>query len=556
FERRGGLELEGIALAGEPLATDRERLLRDAGEVLEAGLPRLVARQEASAQRVSGPRGSSPGRAAILPIRTERRELVLVLVRTRPGGALSEQDVERLAVFASLASASLERARDAEALRRAAARDAATIEAIRDGVLTLDADGGIRAMNEAAARLLRLERRDALGRQLGRLAGLAPLAAALGETGALDNEVVTLPHSELLVRSRSYEGGLVATFQERSSAQRLAQKLMGSDARFTFDDLIGRAPSFIERLDDARRAATSDVPILITGESGTGKELLAQAIHNASTRASAPFVGINVAAIPRELLESELFGYERGAFTGARVGGHAGKFELAEAGTLLLDEIGEMSYEMQAKLLRVLQERIVLRLGGSRSIHVKARIIATTHRDLEEAVRDGSFRLDLYYRLRVVHLRLPSLRERREDIPRLIDHYLARYAERTGRPEIRVSPAVMRQLEDYDWPGNIRELANLIEGEASLLPASETELNRRPRAMERARRPSSAVPVPAEAPWSPGTGPDVLPLAEVERRIFQHALDRYRGNVAKAARALGVARGTFYNKMRRYELGE
>lgn len=559
FERDAGGSLEVLARHGQGFTQER-RLARDVHDVLETGIPRLLSRQEGDSNRPPTATGDAPRtaprtahRVALVPIHTERQDLVLVVQRR--SGALTEQDLERLTVFGSLAAASLVRARGAGALRAAASRSTATLEAIRDGVVSLGRDGVVRGVNQAAARMFGLARDVVVGQVLRDVEGLLQLSECMLSGADVENDVVSLPNMEVLVRTRSHEGGTVATLQERRSAQRLAQKLVGSGARFTFDDLVGDAKSFVASLDDARRAASSDVSILVTGESGTGKEMLAQAIHNGSTRASAPFVGINVAAIPRELLESELFGYERGAFTGARAGGLAGKFELAEAGTLLLDEIGEMSYEMQAKLLRVLQERTVQRLGGTREIAIRARVIATTHRNLEQAVKDGTFRLDLFYRLRVVHLRLPPLRERREDIPSLIEHHLARFGERVGRPPVDVSAAVLERLIAYDWPGNVRELANLVDGEASLLPLDKTRLSRIPRALERAEQgSSSSVTTSASGGLVPGPADEVLPLAEIERRTFQHALERHDGNIAKAAKALGVARGTFYNKIRRYGL--
>jgi transcriptional regulator with PAS, ATPase and Fis domain len=329
---------------------------------------------------------------------------------------------------------------------------------------------------------------------------------------------------------------------------------VSSQARFTFEDLHGGDPAFLACLADARLAARSDASILITGESGTGKEMLAQAIHRASRRSALPFVGINVAAFPRELLESELFGYERGAFTGALARGHAGKFELAEGGMLLLDEIGDMPLETQVKLLRVLQERIFQRLGGSRDIQLQARVVASTHRDLEQAVEEGRFRLDLFHRLRVVHLRLPALRERRGDIPRLVEHHLRRSASCHHRGPLQVAPRVMAALEAYDWPGNVRELANLIEGAVSLLPDDQDVITRVPPPIERALQrqgPQRRSAAPCEIVL-----PDnrVVSIREVERQAFAHALRHCGGNVAKAAKALGVAKGTFYSKIRLYGL--
>jgi len=484
-----------------------------------------------------------------VPLGQPGRNLVL-FVWAAPGTTLTERDLEQLTVYASLARTSLARGRSKAAVHEAAARDAATLAALSDGVLVLDKKGVVRSLNQTAADVLGVKCEHAVGRRLREIPGLAPLALALaGDPPASLAEVVRIPNAELVIRAQAYAGGIVATLGSVSSARRFAGKPAQSDARYTFDDLIGNDPAFLEALELARRVARSDLPVLITGESGTGKEMFAQAIHNGSPGTAPAFVGINVAAIPRDLLESELFGYEGGAFTGARSTGHAGKFEVAGRGTLLLDEIGDMPMEMQARLLRVLQERVVQRLGSARNIPLYARVIATSHRDLQEAVSAGTFRLDLFHRLRVVHLRLPPLRQRRGDVPPLVRHYLRRYADRMQRAPIEVAPEVMVQLERYEWPGNVRELANLIEGEASLLPLDQNLIRRLPASIEPGR--SAAVRPGLVQAASPA---EILPMEEVERRAYEQALLRYGGNVARAAGALGVSKGTFYNKIKRYRL--
>jgi transcriptional regulator with PAS, ATPase and Fis domain len=285
------------------------------------------------------------------------------------------------------------------------------------------------------------------------------------------------------------------------------------------------------------------VAILISGETGTGKEILAQAIHNASARAHEPFVGVNVSAIPRELLESELFGYEAGAFTGASIQGHAGKFELAENGTLLLDEIGEMPLEMQAKLLRVLQEKVVQRLGGSRAKAFNARVIASTNRDLEVEVAAGRFRLDLLHRLRVVQVQLPPLRERGGDIRLLIDQQLLLHGKNLDRA-IHLAPHVMAAFEGYSWPGNVRELVNMLEGEVSLMPTGNNVIDVVPDVIERSTRRMS----------TPSASGESLTLESAERKACARALNKANWNVALAARILGVVKATLYSKMKRYGL--
>src|SRR5882672_327923 len=444
----------------------------------------------------SGEAVDTPCQRIQFSLRQSGRNLVLI-VWGAPGATLTERDLEQLTVYCSLAGTSLARARSNAA---GTVRDVATLAALRDGVLVLDREGVVRSIDHAAAGVpgVRRERRE----------------------------------------------------PRVSSAKQIGRKPVESGARFTFDDLVGGDPAFLAALEIARRVSQSDVPILITGESGTGKEMFAQAIHNSTPGIAPSFVGVNVAAIPRDLLESELFGYEGGAFTGARSSGHAGKFEVAGRGTLLLDEIGDMPMEMQARLLRVLQERVVQRLGSTRNIPLHARVIATSHRDLEEAVAVGTFRLDLFHRLRGVHLRLPPLRQRRGDVPLLVEHYLRKYADRMRRTAIDVAPAVMVDLEAYEWPGNVRELANLIEGEASLLPPDQNLIQRVSASIEPARRRAGCT-----CTWAHTSTPgEILPLEEVERRAYEQALHRYGGNVARAAGALGVSKGTLYNKIKRYQL--
>ncbi|HVE87040.1 MAG TPA: sigma 54-interacting transcriptional regulator, partial [Myxococcales bacterium] len=349
FELSASWGLKPLARAGAPLDVAFDELGKEAAAALGDGKVRTLPQ---AADPSTPRRSASAGRTAVVPLK-EAGALVLVVQRGANSG-FTERELDQLTLYATFAGASLARSRSNAELREAAARDAATLAAIRDGVLSLDRAGVVRAINDSAARLLRLDMEAIRGRPLAELPALAPVAEALqGGRGSAQGEVVSLPDCDVLIRWQRYDGGVVATIQELGTAQKMAHRLISAPARFRFEDLVGDSAELQECLRDARRAAPSDLPVLITGESGTGKEMLAQAIHNASPRASQPFVGVNVAAIPRELLESELFGYERGAFTGAREGGQAGKFEVAERGTILLDELGDMPLEMQAKLLRV-----------------------------------------------------------------------------------------------------------------------------------------------------------------------------------------------------------
>jgi len=257
--------------------------------------------------------------------------------------------------------------------------------------------------------------------------------------------------------------------------------------------------------------------------------------------------------MPRDLLEAELFGYEKGAFTGARTEGNPGKFELAAGGTILLDEIGDMPLDMQAKLLRVLQERVVTRLGGRSEVPVHARVIATTHRDLAQLVDEGKFRMDLFYRLRVLAFELPPLRERPEDIPLLAHHYLTRFAEQQRKRVRELGPRVLDEMGRYDWPGNVRELANVMEAEVSLAPPDVDVLERLATRLVGRFRTSTNVGTTGE--WraistAPGVDQPILSLAEVEKRAILNAIERCGGSVSKAADALGVSKVTIYAKLR------
>ncbi len=321
--------------------------------------------------------------------------------------------------------------------------------------------------------------------------------------------------------------------------------------------LVGRSPSLLEVFKTIGRVARSDVPVLVTGESGTGKELIARAIHNASDRAEGAFVAVNAAAIPRELLESELFGHERGAFTGA-VEARPGRFREASGGTLFLDEIGDMPLELQAKLLRVLQSGEVTSVGGRRPEAVDVRILAATHRDLERAVADGAFREDLLYRLRVVPIHMPPLRDRPEDIEPLVEHFLSRYdAELTGG-EHQLAETTLDRLREHSWPGNVRELENAIK-RALVLASSEVLSGddfaflleqESDRGQPAAGLEDLVVDEVVQALQGDETGEIYRDLlARVERPLLETVLARTGGNQIKAAAVLGINRNTLRKKI-------
>jgi len=311
--------------------------------------------------------------------------------------------------------------------------------------------------------------------------------------------------------------------------------------------LVGQSPAIRQIYAVVEKVAHTPSTVLITGESGTGKELIARALHENSSRHAGPFIKINCAAIPKTLMESELFGYEKGAFTGA-VGAKPGRFELAHGGTLFLDEIGEIPVEMQVKLLRVLQESEFERVGGIRTIKVDVRLVTATNRDLLQDISAGSFREDLYYRLNVVPIHIPPLRERREDIPLLLEHFLAKFNDRLKKQIDSVSAEAIARMVSYHWPGNIRELENMME--RTMLFCDRPEIGVSDLPPEIGGLPAAAAVSPAGASLKEAVRAET---ERVERELIQKALDETGGNVTQAARKLKISRKSLQTKMK--ELG-
>jgi two-component system response regulator HydG len=293
-------------------------------------------------------------------------------------------------------------------------------------------------------------------------------------------------------------------------------------------------------LEQARRVARTNATVLITGESGTGKELVARMIHTESLRVRGPFVAVNCAGLTESIIESELFGHVKGAFTGA-VRAKKGKFELAEGGTLFLDEIGEVPPNVQVKLLRVLQEREVERVGGEEAVRIDVRLICATHRDLEALVKEGTFREDLYYRIKVIVLRLPALRERPEDIPALADHFRRIANERNRRRVQGFTPAALERLRQYAWPGNVRELENVVEQAVVLCQGEDVEVSDLPEEVTGEHGPKDVLRIPVGHT-----------LAEAEKELILETLRKAHGNKTQAAKMLGIGVRTLYRKLEEY----
>ena len=327
--------------------------------------------------------------------------------------------------------------------------------------------------------------------------------------------------------------------------------------RYEFKNIIARSPKMQEVLSMVERIGPTNSTVLLGGESGVGKDLIARAIHQHSRRASGPFVKINSTAIPENLLESELFGYDKGAFTGA-VTSKPGKFELADKGTVFLDEIGDVPPATQVKLLRVLQEREFERLGGTKTLKVDVRLIAATNRDLRAALEQGAFREDLYYRLNVVPINIAPLRERREDIPYLVDHFVARFARESGKPLRGITPAAMQLLVDFHWPGNVRELENILERAVALsaeavLDVGDIQLDLSPSKPPRlvTGRAGANSTSPNTAGSAPAFLPDGMTLEQYEDELIREALRRAASNKSQAARLLGLSRNALRYRLSR-----
>ncbi len=353
------------------------------------------------------------------------------------------------------------------------------------------------------------------------------------------DDYLTKPVDLYELRSRVLK--LIENWQLRDEVTNLREML---DERFGFDAIVGQSAAMEHLFQQMRQVAPSRASVLILGESGTGKELVAKALHQASPRRQERFLALNCGAIPNEILESELFGHEKGSFTGA-VGRKIGKLEMAAQGTLFLDEISELVPELQVKLLRVLEERQVMRVGGSRMIDIDFRLLAATNRNLEQAVADGAFREDLYYRLKVVTLSIPPLRDRLDDLPLLANHFLREFAVREGKPEMRLSGRALKCLSEHRWQGNVRELRNVLETVAVFHDGGTIEVGDLPEEV------GSAAATPTENPvQSPFGKPRTM--AEIERQAILETLGRTGGKRAQAARVLGIGVRTLQRKLKDY----
>jgi len=441
------------------------------------------------------------------------------------------------------------------------------LDNIYNGIMITDPKGFITHFNHPYGQFLGLQPEKQIGRHCTEVVENTRMHI-VGKTGQPEINQTHLIQGQKMVVQRipiKQDGKVIAVFGQvmfkdvrdvtklahrlsllESKVELYEQEIMSlRSTRYTLDGIVGVSETIRSLKAEALRAAGNQFPVLLTGESGTGKELFAQGIHHASPRKLHPFVRINCAAIPRDLLESELFGYEKGAFTGAKAGGKPGKFELAKEGTLFLDEIGDLPLDLQPKLLRVLEEKEFERVGGTKLIRSDFRLIAATNQNLETMMDRGRFRKDLFYRLNVIPLFLSPLRERREDIVPLALHMLEKMSDEAGFPAVTLDPAVEGILEAYDWPGNVRELSNVLERVLSSLEGNAIHPRDLPFHLKRRRG--------LQGPLSGRSLREAQ--ARAEKDTIQEALNAADYNKARAARMLGIHRTLLYKKMKKYRLG-
>ncbi len=444
-----------------------------------------------------------------------------------------------------------------------------------EGLAIVDETGIIKLFNETYSRYVGMSKEEAIGRPVEQVIENTRIPIVLATGIPERNQIHRLQGQEMVVhRMPIWKNGQVVgavgmlIYEGVSEIQQIMtkkgameqQKMDSSHRsnkpiarkRMSFEEILGESPAISQTKKIARKAALSKAPVLISGESGVGKEQFARAIHDTGIMRNGRFVSVNCAAIPDNLLESELFGYTEGAFTGAQKGGKQGKFELAHKGTIFLDEIGDMPLSTQVKILRVIQEKEVERIGGIEPIPVDFRIIAATNKNLEQMVRKGEFREDLYYRLHVLPLHIPPLRERKKDIPLLISSQLSILCETYGITQKTIDKDVMQLFFRYHWPGNIRELLNVLERLFALTSESHVKVSDLPKEFLQTEKVQAYMT--NSSPLHERREARQLDQEEEEKTVIEKVLKEVKGNKSEAAKRLGITRATLYNKLSRYQL--
>ncbi len=473
----------------------------------------------------------------------------------------AKRGIDQIFRLAKMAAQNIERELQLLHLRKQfnlhKAKHDSIVELVKEGALFIDKEGTVSEVNLAAARVMGINKKDFLGKNIQELFNVHNM-------WVLDQS--TPDKSELTISSKSGSAlfgawakkicdsngnleGIVAVVDLDNKMEK-SRARAGTSSQFvehsnnliyTFDQIIGKSECLTKVIAMCKRVAKSSSTALLIGETGTGKEMLAQSIHQESERRTHPFVGLNCAAIPAELLESELFGYEEGAFTGARKGGNPGKFEQANGGTLFLDEIGDMPFSAQVSLLRVLQEKQVLRLGGRQPKQVDVRIIAATHRNLSDLVEKGLFRHDLFFRLNVVNISIPPLRERKEDIELLARFFFDKFKIALGRQTMELLPQTIEKFKEYSWPGNIREIENILERLVNVVEEDRITPEHLPESLR-------------EKLNGPVFAPKNKKLKDIEETAIRQALADCNGDLSAVVSVLDIGRSTLYRKIKEYEI--
>lgn len=424
------------------------------------------------------------------------------------------------------------------------------LESTADGILSIDNNGVISHINSSGAKILGVNPKDSIGKHVETVFKKSSMILQTLISGGeyKEQEIVVdelgkkLSYSVTPLRDDLGNSiGALAVLKEVKE-KHSSKKNLAPMAKYVFEDIFGESDSVSKAVQWAKIASRSPSTVLLNGESGTGKELFAQAIHNGSSRKDRPFIAINCAALPETLIESELFGYEEGSFTGSKKGGQIGKFELANGGTIFLDEVGDIPLFTQVKLLRVIQEKKISRIGSANEIMVDIRIIAATHKDLKEEVLKGNFRKDLYYRLNVITINIPPLQERMDDLPLLARHFVNKLSSKLGKKNISIADSFIEKIRAYNWPGNIRELENAIERAINLVEDKEV--------------------LTADFLYFDNSPParieekvtEIKSLKEIEKDTIVCALNLYKGNILKVSAKLGIGRNTLYRKIKEYDI--
>jgi len=426
------------------------------------------------------------------------------------------------------------------------------MNSLNSGIFAVDTSGVIKAINKSACNMLDIREDEVIYKNADNvLDNWKYILGQIIDGNPYENREVIYPYkgknkkfsfTAYPIKNRDDKIiGIVAIFKDIKNIYTLVNKYIGKNASYSFHDIIGNSKEIKKLIEQAKIIANSPSTVLILGESGTGKELIAQSIHNNSSRNNNSFIAINCGAIPTSLIESELFGYEEGAFTGAKRGGQKGKFELANGGTLFLDEIGEMPFEMQVHLLRVLETSSFNRIGGNKCINVDVRIIAATNKDLKKEVENGTFREDLYYRLSVIPIYVPPLREREGDIEILINHFLKTKAIKISKPIPKIPYDIYEMLMNYTWPGNVRELENCIENIVNMNGNTSFKFGKK--SLEKTEYDPSKETIEY----------DMCTLEHWDKIAIDYCIKKCNGNITKASKVLGINRSTIYTKLKKQD---